>query len=134
MSDTLELALRVALSLGLVLALLWFLARRLGAGNGTTRRLPITVLGRQGLGRRTGITVVDVAGRTLVLGVSDTEVRLLTELESAPFVLPEEGEVTAEPESVVPAPVPPASPLGGSVLSPTTWRTSWEVLRNRVRR
>ena len=135
MSDTLVLALRVALSLAVVLALLWFLARRLGAGKGGGRRLPITVLGRQGLGRRSGITVVDVAGRTLVLGVSDSEVRLLTELESRPFELLEDdaaddlgSTVTSAPESR------PASPIAGSVLSPSTWRTSWAVLRDRVGR
>lgn len=133
MSDTLELALRVTVSLGLVLALLWFLARRLGAGGGAVRRLPITVLGRQSLGRRSGITVVDVAGRTLVLGVSDTEVRLLTELESAPFTLPDEEP--QGPESTVSAPISaPPSALGGSVLSPATWRSSWLVLRGRVSR
>ncbi len=134
MTDTLELALRVALSLGVVLALLWFLARRLGAGKTTTRRLPITVLGRQSIGRRSGITVVDVAGRTLVLGVSDSEVRLLTELEPGPLTLLDEGDdgdgepVTSAPESR------PASPLSGSVLAPATWRTSWDILRKRVAR
>jgi len=135
-TDTLELALRVALSLGVVLALLWFLARRLGAGKGATRRLPITVLGRQTLGRRSGITVVDVAGRTLVLGVSDTEVRLLTELEPGPLTLLDENDdEDADGEPVTSAPESrPASPLSGSVLAPATWRTSWEVLRNRVAR
>jgi len=128
-TDTLELALRVALSLGVVLALLWFLARRVGAGRGTVRRLPITVLGRQTLGRRSGITVVDVAGRTLVLGVSDTEVRLLTELEPGPLTLlddegaGDDGTVTTAPESR------PASPLSGSVLAPGTWRATWQTLR-----
>jgi len=133
-TDTIELALRVALSLGVVLALLWFLARRLGAGKATARRLPITVLGRQSIGRRSGITVVDVAGRTLVLGVSDSEVRLLTELEPGPLTLLDEDDdgagepVTTAPESR------PASPLSGSVLAPATWRTSWEILRKRVAR
>ncbi|QDB78180.1 flagellar biosynthetic protein FliO [Georgenia sp. 311] len=126
MTDTLGLALRVALSLGVVLALLWFLARRVGAGAGTPRRLPITVLGRQTLGRRSGITVVDVAGRTLVLGVSDSEVRLLTELEPGPLTLLEDGD-GGTPQSR------PAAPLSGSVLAPGTWRTTWETLRTRTR-
>jgi len=126
-TDTLELALRVALSLGVVLALLWFLARRVGAGAGTPRRLPITVLGRQTLGRRSGITVVDVAGRTLVLGVSDSEVRLLTELEPGPLTLLEDGDGgTLTPSR-------PAAPLSGSVLAPGTWRTTWQTLRTRNR-
>ncbi|WP_324650464.1 flagellar biosynthetic protein FliO [Georgenia sp. H159] len=137
MSETLLLALRVGFSLLLVLALLWFVSKRLGGGRPAGRRLPITVLGRQNLGRRSGVAVVDIAGRTLVLGVSDTEVRLLTELEAGPFRLADElgdddgGARPAIPQGQLPQ---TSSPLGGSVLAPASWRASWEVLRDRVRR
>lgn len=131
MSDTLILALRVAVSLFVVLALLWYLARRLGAGRATTRRLPITVLGRQSLGRRSGVTVVDVAGRTLVLGVSDTEVRLLTELEPGPVQLLDDAVDGAGDPAEPGAPAGTPSPLRGSVLAPDTWRASWQALRER---
>ena len=135
MSETLLLALRVGVSLLLVLALLWFLSRRLGAGRAASRRLPITVLGRQNLGRRSGVAVVDVAGRTLVLGVSDTEVRLITELPSGPFTLVDDGDDDGDTGALAPyAPSPQASPLAGSVLSPATWRASLAVLRERVAR
>lgn len=131
MSDTLVLALRVAVSLFIVLALLWYLSRRLGAGRAAGRRLPITVLGRQSLGRRSGVTVVDVAGRTLVLGVSDTEVRLLTELEPGPVQLLDDVAAGATDPAETGPPPKGSSPLRGSVLAPETWRASWQALRNR---
>ncbi|TRW45640.1 FliO/MopB family protein [Georgenia yuyongxinii] len=80
MLDSVLLGLRVALSLALVLVILWFIARKVNQGGAATRRVPITVLGRQSLGRRSGLAVVEVAGRTLVVGVSETGVQLLTEL------------------------------------------------------
>ncbi|MFD1505496.1 FliO/MopB family protein [Georgenia yuyongxinii] len=81
MLDSVLLGLRVALSLALVLVILWFIARKVNQGGAATRRVPITVLGRQSLGRRSGLAVVEVAGRTLVVGVSETGVQLLTELD-----------------------------------------------------
>lgn len=83
MLDSVLLGLRVALSLALVLVILWVIARKVNAGTSASRRVPVTVLGRQSLGRRSGVAVVEVAGRTLLLGVSDDGVRLLTELDDA---------------------------------------------------
>ncbi|KAE8763393.1 FliO/MopB family protein [Georgenia thermotolerans] len=87
MLDSVLLGLRVALSLALVLVILWVIARKVNAGTSATRRVPVTVLGRQSLGRRSGVAVVEVAGRTLLLGVSDDGVRLLTELDDAGHAL-----------------------------------------------
>ncbi len=80
--DTALLGLRVALSLACVLGLIWFAGRRL-QGSGTVRKqrtVPLTVLGRQSLGKGAGIVLVEVAGRVLLLGVADQGVRLLTEV------------------------------------------------------
>ena len=138
MSETLVLTVRVAVSLALVLGLLWFLSRRLGGAGSAPRRLPITVLGRQSLGRRSGVAVVDVAGRTLVLGISDASVRLLTELDIDLFEEPEDDESPTEgvegPRSHRDLKDGRPSPLSGSVLAPQTWRTSWEALRGRIAR
>lgn len=82
MSETLLLALRVALSLAAVLGLLWFLARRLGGVPGSRRQRPITVLARHSLSRRSGLAVVEIEGRRLLLGVSDSGVSLVTELSA----------------------------------------------------
>lgn len=85
--DTALLVLRVVLSLGLVLGVMWFVARRVGRRPAASRGVALDVVGRRSLGRRSGVAVVDVEGRRLVLGVSDTGVRLVADL----------GEVPAEP-------------------------------------
>ena len=82
--DTLVIALRVALSLGVVLALMWVLHRRVtksgfGAGKAKGRRsASVEVVARQGIGGKASVVVVDVEGERLVLGVSEQGVSLLT--------------------------------------------------------
>jgi flagellar protein FliO/FliZ len=82
--DTLVIALRVALSLGVVLALMWVLHRRLqkgqfGAGRTRGRRsASLEVVARQGIGGKASVVVVDVDGERLVLGVAEHGVTLLT--------------------------------------------------------
>lgn len=149
MGDTLLLGVRVVVSLAIVLVLLWFLARRLGAGATTARRVPVTVLGRQTLGRRAGVTVVEVEGRTLLLGVSDAGVSLLTELYGQPGQIPPPPPPGAEPagrhdteprSDLAPTALDtdgdlrrPGGPLAGSLLAPATWRAAWDATRGRVR-
>lgn len=82
--DTLVITLRVALSLGVVLALMWVLHRRMaksGFGAGKTkgrRSASVEVVARQGIGGKASVVVVDVEGERLVLGVSEQGVSLLT--------------------------------------------------------
>ncbi|PZF67852.1 flagellar biosynthetic protein FliO [Curtobacterium sp. MCPF17_047] len=82
--DTLVIALRVALSLGVVLALMWVLHRRMqkgqfGAGRTRGRRsASLEVVARQGIGGKASVVVVDVDGERLVLGVAEHGVTLLT--------------------------------------------------------
>jgi len=82
--DTLVITLRVALSLGVVLALMWVLHRRMaksgfGAGKAKGRRsASVEVVARQGIGGKASVVVVDVEGERLVLGVSEHGVALLT--------------------------------------------------------
>jgi flagellar protein FliO/FliZ len=84
----LVLLLRVALTLACVLGLLWFVARRAQGGRSGAalrRRAPaLTVLGRQSLGGRTAVALVEVAGRRLVLGVCEHGVALLAEVDPEP--------------------------------------------------
>ncbi|OIH93712.1 flagellar biosynthetic protein FliO [Curtobacterium sp. MCBA15_001] len=83
--DTLVIALRVALSLGVVLALMWVLHRRMAKGQFGAAKKPrgrrsavVEVVARQGIGGKASVVVVDVAGERLVLGVTESGVSLLT--------------------------------------------------------
>ncbi|MDM7890137.1 FliO/MopB family protein [Curtobacterium caseinilyticum] len=114
--DTLWMALRVAVSLGVVLALMWFLHRRAtkggfgAAAKGRGRRsAAVEVVGRQGIGGKASVVVVDVAGERLVLGVSEQSVSLL---RSGPTPAPELTVVTG------PVALPTVPRAVGSVPSP----------------
>ncbi|TFC30951.1 flagellar biosynthetic protein FliO [Cryobacterium sp. TMT2-18-3] len=76
--DTILVALRVALSLAAVLGLLWVLQRKLTKGTlgGRTPNL-VTVVGRQGVGQKASVVVVDIEGRRFVLGVTEQSVSVL---------------------------------------------------------
>lgn len=71
---------RVLVSLAVVLALVWVLARaarRSGVG-GAAGTGQVAVIGRQALGRGAGVAVLRVGDQALVLGVTEHSVRLLT--------------------------------------------------------
>lgn len=75
--DTVVVALRVILSLAVVLGLLWVLQRRLSRGSGSRAANVVTVVGRQGLGQKASVVVVDVDGRRFVLGVTEQSISVL---------------------------------------------------------
>ncbi len=76
------LVLRVLLALTCVVGLIWYVARRLngGAPQRTSREHEVRLVGRQGVGRHTGVAVVAVGSRRLLVGYGDQQVTLLTEL------------------------------------------------------
>ncbi|MGQ7297332.1 flagellar biosynthetic protein FliO [Quadrisphaera sp. KR29] len=168
-TDILPLVVRVAVSLALVLGLVYALqraARRRGAGR-TVDASRFTVLARQSLTRSAGVSVLRVGDDALVVGVTDTQVQLLARLPLADFERPAASadvvELTAT--EAVPAPAagvrevrtpvtttgftpaaaparavatvgaaPQRSALAGSALSPATWTSALEVLRERTTR
>jgi flagellar protein FliO/FliZ len=119
--DTLVVALRVALSLGVVLALLWVLQRklskgtlgkRLGVRQRGRRTATVNVVARQGIGGKASVVVVDVEGERLVLGVTEHQVTMLTsgetpaptlEIVTGPIALPTPA-AAPEPTRVEAAP------------------------------
>ena len=129
-----EVALRIFFSLGVVLLLMWGLAkvaRRPLSGRGGGA---LAVLARQSLSRNASVAVVRVGERAYVLGVTDQNVSLLAEAEPAAI------EAAAHPHHEVReqlsldglgAGPPPRSSgsLAGSVLSPSTWRQAAAALR-----
>lgn len=139
-----ELALRLVFSLAVVIGLLLLLSRFASKRFRGRSGAAIQVLHRQALSRGSGVAVVTVAGRVLVLGTTDHEVTLLTELEPEELELEIESHghvaTTAEEQPVRVVPTHRAAsqqtkdgPLAGSVLSPDTWRQALKVTRGTSR-
>jgi flagellar protein FliO/FliZ len=124
-----EVGVRIVISLGVVLVLMWALAKVVrrplnGRGAGA-----VAVLARQPLTRGASVAVVRVGERAYVLGVTDQSVSLLAEAE------PDAIEAAAHPGHEVREKVPLEAlgdregRLTGSVLSPSTWRLAAAALR-----
>lgn len=150
-----ELALRLVFSLAVVLGLLALLAkfgaRRFRGGKDAL----VQVLHRQAISRGSAVTVVTVGGRVLVLGTTEHQVRVLTELDPEEIadhlpddalampgevlaLVPATGDAGGDPEPAEPAepaaaPVRPAGgALAGSVLSVDTWRQALAAATRRM--
>ncbi len=141
----LELTIRLIASLAVVVGLLLLLARVAGKRFAGREGAPVQVVHRQPLSRSTSVAVVTVGSRVLVVGTTDHQVSLLTELDpeelevEAPLQLlvdetAADDEVTVDEESSA-APrrggAHAAAPtrrrtgsdaLTGSILSGETWR------------
>lgn len=129
-----ELVLRVTFSLAVVLGLFWlaarFASRRFSGG---TRSL-VRVVGRQALGRSASLAVVEIGGRVLVVGVSESGVRLLTELDPEEIELPETDPAVVGTTVVNKAGLSKAkeSVVAGSLLSTQTWRQAWAAATSKT--
>jgi len=131
--DTAILALRVVVSLGVVVALLWWVQRR--SAKWSTRRragAAIEVAGRKSIGQKASVAVVDVDGIRFVLGVTEHGVQVLHTGE-APEPAPAAEPVPAEPGPATGAPdfaaeLERASGRGFSLLSAETWRLAAKSL------
>lgn len=120
---------RVVVSLGVVLALLWVGARLLRRTSVVRSTTAIEVLARAQLARNTSLAIVRIADTALVLGVGDGRVSLVAETD-----LEAVRAATAAPvrESREPVTIGLRTPLAGSALSPATWRTALEQVRSRT--
>lgn len=139
------LAVRLVCSLAVVVGLLLLLSRLAGRRFAGRAGAPVQVLHRQPISRGSSVSVVTVGTRILVLGATEQRVTLLAELEpdelgdgaepgvlglladAAPATvtgLPTARETAPEtaPKTARHRSSTPAGPLGGSVLSPQTWR------------
>ncbi|AGZ46356.1 flagellar biosynthetic protein FliO [Actinoplanes friuliensis] len=141
-----ELVLRIGFSLLVVFGLMWGLAkvaRRGGVGRRGSGSL--SVLNRQSLSRGSSVAVVQVADRALILGVTDTQVSLLGETDLDAFgagahPAPAKRDTLAPgADDVLPPAIPTVLPhhsgkLDGSILSPRTWSSTLDFLRDRTTR
>ena len=125
-----ELIVRIAFSLLVVLGLMWGLAklaRRPLAGRGGGA---LDVLARQQLSRGSSVAVVRVADRALVLGVTDSGVSLLADADADVF-----AEYTSQPSirrTKVELEPAKGGRLAGSALSPTTWTQAASFFRSKA--
>lgn len=152
--ETFSLVLRVLVSLGAVLALVWWFQRRLTRGVRASGAEPLVrVVTRQAISPKASVVVVDSEGRRFLLGVTETSVNVLhsaeTGTETGIETRAETGAETSTDAGTGPAAVPPASfdavldaasygpgtapssepRLAGSVLSPSTWRQTAAFVR-----
>jgi len=142
--------LRVVVSLGLVLALLWVAARYLSRSrSGASAGVDVDVLARVPLAQKSSLAVVRLGEQALVLGITESRVELLTSAPVSEVANVAEVAEVAEMAHVagyagatepVAAPVSrvaarrsrqaaQSSPLAGSVLSPQTWTKAVAALR-----
>jgi len=157
--DGVLVALRVLLSLAVVLGLIWVLRRRLDRGaRARIAANPVTVVGRQNVGQKASVVIVDVAGQRFLLGVTDQQVNVLHQADApAPateeeFAVAMSGAVAAAGSdsarktaahavprgsmlgsalsgSALSGSALSTSPLGGSILSPAAWKQTAAALR-----
>lgn len=135
---TVGLAVQVVLSLGLVLGLMWLLARGLRGKVNARGAGVLELVARVPVTRGSSVAVVRVADQVLVLGVTETQVSVLTvvepaeldgasglpDLDSSPKGAGRLGLIRARPSG--------GGLLAGSILSPDSWRQSVAALRERT--
>lgn len=117
--STILLALRVLVSLGVVVALLWFVQRRTNRWSAKRKTSStVSLIARKSLGSKTNLVVIEVEGTRFVLGVSEHSVSVL---QSAPAVDP----VVADAPVVsgrMPAAEQAAGPIAGHAAAAVAGR------------
>jgi flagellar biosynthetic protein FliO len=115
---------RLALAMAVVLLLMWVIARLLASRAGTrpAGRARIDVLARQPVGRGAAVVLVRVAGKGLVLGVTEESVAVLAEADpveldpaeerAAPGATPRRSALDLLRERTVRRPGPPVASRG----------------------
>jgi flagellar biosynthetic protein FliO len=134
--DTVFTALRVAVSLGAVLGLIWYLRKRIAtsAPRGGKRAKAVNVVGKQGIGAKASIVVVETEGRRFVLGVTEHSVNVLhvAETPSTDELVFAEAmagltDDASDPEAHD-ASGQAVSPVAGSILAASTWKRAAAAL------
>ena len=138
--------LRVVVSLGLVLALLWMAARTLQKGRvRAAGGVDVDVLARLPLAQKSSLAVVRLGDQALVLGVTESGVALLCQAPVADVAAVADAAAVTDVAAVAGKPGAPAgavpagrvaarraarsSAVAGSALSPQTWTKAVAAVR-----
>ena len=78
--DQLLLAIRVVVSLAVVIGLMWAISR-LTKGRTTTKGVPLEIVSRAAVGKKAAVVVLRIGERGLVVGVTEHSMSLLAEIE-----------------------------------------------------
>jgi len=118
-ASTALLFLRMGLSLGIILAMIWGAARvvrRKGVAR-TVDGAELQIVGRRSVGRRSSLLVVNAGERTLLVGCTDTQVSLVADLTGEPAPAPDgpRVQVVAEDDGAVVRLPQPVAPTGERV-------------------
>jgi flagellar protein FliO/FliZ len=122
-TSTLALFARLIVSLGVVVGLMWFVARvmrRRGFGSPTPRPgVHVDIIAKRTMGRNSSVAIVRAGKQGLVLGITDQQITKLADADLDELLLePAEGQWTA----------PPPGPPG-----PTpSWKAMLDQLRDRT--
>lgn len=115
--ENLEAVARSVGGLVAVLALVWLVARVMRGRTGVARGGAVRITQRVGLGRRSGVAVLEAGERRILVGVGDAQVTFLADLGPAEVPGTEESAssvvVREIPDVAIPIPAPrTAAPRG----------------------
>ena len=142
--DGVLLYVRVALSLAVVLGVMWALSRVVRKRVPQVRGLPVQLISRTPMGRRSSVVVLAFGDRSLLVGVTPQSMVLLGETPARePQEVTSESRTTVDLASELGATTAGGQPggqapdgvdgaLSGSVLSLATWRRGLAALRERT--
>ena len=137
------LVLRLVVSLAIVLGLLLILAGTLkkrgiavgAGGRGKGSRVPspfdLEIITRKPLGRNAQLAVVRTAGKTLVLGITEHQITMLTETE-ATLDLVDANSIPLDIEDNIPMEAQRTALLGTTPGSFPTWKTLIDNVRDKT--
>lgn len=139
---TMGVAIRMVISLAVVLCLLFVVARFARRGRPRAGGPNMTVISRVTVGSKASVAVVQLGERALVVGVTEQSVTLLSETPVSDLVAVEPDVPATDlgrDDVVVRRVVIDSTPtrreskqgkLAGSALSPDTWRRTVESVRD----
>ena len=136
------LVIRLIVSLAIVVGLLLLLSRVVNGRFKGRSGAAIQVLHRQSLARNSSVAVIAVGGRVLLVGATEHEITLLSELDPDELDLdvvmrqsmspPAASSSQDEPGADAPyGGFPAGGRLDGSILSTNTWRQAWAAVNKK---